>query len=169
MGPVRITTSTWWFYVKDDVTIDSRVTCHGTVNLILEDEAKLTVPKGITVQDGTTFNVYVRTTDESKVGTLIAGTEEGMWPEGEIPPSNAGIGGIQGEGSDDTPANAGNIVIRGGNVQAWGTSAGIGNGAGGNGGSVTIYSGTVTATGQAQAAGVGNGETVAPLRFTVAT
>lgn len=49
-----------WYVLKDDITISSRITVNGTVNLILCDGAALTASKGIVVAGTNTLNIYAQ-------------------------------------------------------------------------------------------------------------
>ena len=158
---VTAETTTWedgrWYVVKDNVTINSRVTVNGSANLILADGCSLST-NGITVEPGNTLTIY--------------GQSQGAGRLSSVATDNfcAGIGGGKVGGA------CGTVVIHGGVVMAQGgpyTAAGIGGaGAGaaydsrkpaGNGGDVTIYNGTVTAVGtyysmaDSSGAGIGGG------------
>lgn len=131
-----------WYAVRSNVTVSSRIEVTGTVNLILCDDATLTVPKGLHVPSGVTLNIYGQ----------ISGT--GVLSATNVDSSQAAIGGNSQETS------SGNVTIHGGNITATSTydAAGIGGGdVGGNGGNVTIHGGIVTATGKNNAAGIGGG------------
>ena len=139
--------STGTYVVNSNVTISSRITVNGTVNLILCDGAKLTASKGITVNEGNTLNIYGQA---GGTGTLTATGAQYC----------AAIGGY-GDFSMNTAETCGTVNIYGGTVNATGnTGVGIGGGSGrstgGNGGNVIVYGGIVTATGQ-YAAGIGGG------------
>ena len=122
-----------WYVVDDDVTISSRITVSGTVNLILCDGKTLTASAGITVSEGNTLNIYAQSGGS---GTLLSIVSDGA--------NDAGIGSV-----GNSNSSGGTINIHGGNVTAssgnW--SAGIGGGVNMNGGNVNIYGGTVNATG----------------------
>ena len=145
-----------WYVVKGEVAFTTTLTVNGSVNLILADDAKLTVTgmvfgttsyyPGIAVTNGTSLSIYGQS---AGTGTLdVTGRSRG-----------AGIGGSGNGGS------CGTINIYGGNITATGTQygAGIGGagtgstGTGGAGGTVTIYGGSVTATGGANSAAIGGG------------
>lgn len=97
-----------WYVVDGGVTIDSRVTVTGDVELILKDGANLTVNGGIDVSGtSNSFTVYAQSTDESKMGGLTATAADGT--------GNAGIGSSGGQ-------TAGAITIHGGRVTATGGS-----------------------------------------------
>ena len=158
---VTAETTTWedgtWYVVKDNVTINSRVTVNGSVNLILADGCSLST-NGITVEPGNTLTIYGQS---HSTGRLSSVATDNFY---------AGIGGGK------VGSSCGTVVIHGGVVMAQGgpsTAAGIGGaGAGasysstkpaGNGGDVTIYNGTVTAVGtyysmgNSSGAGIGGG------------
>lgn len=131
-----------WYYVKDTVVCDNRITINGTVHLILCDGADLTANKGITVAGSNTLNIYAQTNGTGKL-TATTNMMDDMF--------NAGIGGANG--------SCGTITINGGNVTATGANCGAGIGGGnGAGGTITINGGTVIATGRADSAGIGGGE-----------
>ena len=141
------TMSNGWYLVNSNVTVSSRITVNGTVNLILADGATLTASLGITVHSGNTLNIYGQT---SGTGALTA---TGVKLSGGGSES-AAIGGVGN-------ATIGSIIIHGGHITANGAewSAGIGGGVNGGGGSVAIYGGTVNATGHdgtAEAIGCGS-------------
>ncbi len=150
---VESSTTTWstgWYVVNSNVTISSRVTVSGEVNLILADGYTLTASQGITVDGSNSLTIYGQA---GGTGTLTATTKT----EG-----TAGIGGgFVGAG--------GTITINGGTVEATGGSnaAGIGGGASGAGGTITINGGTVTATGGSAAAGIGGGQNGAGGTITI--
>ena len=135
-----------WYAVQSDVTINSRITVSGMVNLILCDGTTLTASKGITVNSGNTLNIYGQT---SGTGTL-----------------NATGGQVNGSGTESAAigstnnSTVGNITIHGGRITAnsAGWTAGIGGGIRGGGGSITIYGGTINATGHGSTSeGIGHG------------
>ncbi len=140
-----------WYAVTEDVTISTRITVSGTVNLILCDSATLGATKGINVKSGNTLKIYAQS-NGSNQGVLMA--------SGDSP--KAGIGGGDGE-------SGGNITIHGGTVMAQGGGwlneedeegeggAGIGGGHNGAGGTITIHGGTVTANGGPFGSGIGGG------------
>ena len=129
-----------WYYVTGELS-RPELTVTGEVNLILCDDALLTVNGGIRVGPDDTLNIFCQ---RGGTGRLIANGFENC----------AGIGGGYG-------GTGGTMTINGGVVTATGGSfgAGIGGGRCGAGGSVTINGGTVTATGGWNAAGIGGGIT----------
>ena len=131
-----------WYAVTEGVTISSRITVSGTVNLILCDSTTLKATKGINVRSGNTLNIYAQSDGKSQ-GALQATTSD-----------HSGIG-------SDLRQNSGTITINGGMITAttsdWG--AGIGGGNKGSNGTVTINGGIVTATcNSGYGAGIGGGE-----------
>ena len=129
------TMNSGWYIVNSNVTISTRITVNGTVNLILADGYSLTASQGITVNSGNTLNIYGQS---GGTGTLNA--------TGAKLSSNDGT---EAAGIGSTGYSAvGNITIHGGRITATGAdwSAGIGGGVRGGGGSVTIYGGTTLAT-----------------------
>lgn len=95
---VDANTKTWgeagktnWYVVKDTVTINDQVTFKGDVNLILCDDAKLTVNAvdsgdiAIEVDSGSTLTVYAQSVGDSK-GQLIANSNNyiGIYGKGNI-------------------------------------------------------------------------------------
>ncbi len=131
-----------WYVAAADVTISSRVTVTGAVNLILADGVTLSIPKGINVTDANSLTIYGQSTGANMGSITISNVEK----------QNAGIGSGMLE-------SAGSITINGGNVTVIGGygCAGIGGGQGGSAGSITINGGSVTATGGQYAAGIGGG------------
>ena len=129
-----------WYVVNGEVSVASRITVTGTVNLILCDGAKLTANEGIALTSGKTLNIYGQS---NGTGELTARGGEKI----------AGIGGGNKE-------HAGNVTIHGGVVYATGgtNGAGIGGGNEGNGSNVTINGGKVYATGGTNGAGIGGGD-----------
>ena len=140
-------TTTWadgWYVVTNDVTIERRVTVSGTANLILCDDATLTINGGIGVSKDNTINIYAQA---AGTGVLIATANNAN--------KGAGIGGAGYPG----PAHGGTINIHGGKITATGyyNGSGIGSGDRGTFDGITIYGGTITATG-ANASGIGTGD-----------
>ncbi len=130
--------STGWYVVSQSVTISSRITVSGTVNLILEDGFTLTANVGIGVPRGSSLTIYGQ---EEQSGSIVATGNN----------DNAGIGGTNDDG--------GAITINGGVIKATGgdLGAGIGGGYKGTNGAITINGGTVTATGNRSSSGIGSG------------
>ena len=127
-----------WYVMSNSVTVSSRITVTGTVNLILCDGATLTASKGITVNSGNTINIYAQI---GGTGELNAGSDLNV----------ASIGG------GARYQSSGTVNIHGGKITATGGSnaSGIGGALDGGNGEVNIYSGNVTARGKNYAAGIG--------------
>ena len=127
-----------WYVMSNSVTVSSRITVTGTVNLILCDGATLTASKGITVNSGNTINIYAQI---GGTGELNAGSDTSVASIG---------GGYRG-------ASSGTVNIHGGKITATGgtNASGIGGALEGGNGEVNIYSGEVTARGKNYAAGIG--------------
>ena len=151
-----------WYIAKGDVTITDIVQLNGDVHLILEDGAKLNVPKGISLyRNPGRFTVYAQSTDEEKMGKLEVSSEgnnyaiddglfagEVTFNGGTVTASGGIIGNITINGGTVTASISGydasisgNVTINGGTVRASGESVGIF-------GNVTISGGTVTASGE---------------------
>ncbi len=157
--------SNGWYVVNGAVTIGSRITVSGTVNLILADGAQFTASQGIAVNSGNTFIIYAQSEDEATMGKLTAtgrGNEAGI---GGNKSNNSGaitinggvinaVGGSNASGLGGGSAGAGNVTINGGIVYSkpgYYTAAAIGNGTRPSGrtltSTVTITGGTVIASG----------------------
>ncbi len=130
-----------FYCVCGEIETGGRIVVNVTSSLILCDNAKLTLNKGIHVASGATLTIYAQSAGES-MGELEA--------KGEV--NDAGIGGANGD-------TGGTIIINGGKVTATGGdgAAGVGGGYNGAGGTIIINGGKVTATGGDGAAGVGGG------------
>ena len=142
---IEDTTAVWnggWYAVTENTSISSRIEVSGSVNLILCDDATLTIPKGIHVEEGNSLAVWAQSTGDRKGALTINSVEHG----------SAGIGG-------DVYKAAGTITINGGTVNVTSSwyGAGIGGGHYGAGGSITVNGGTITANGGNGAAGIGGG------------
>ena len=131
-------------YTSDaDLTFTQRVVISGTVRLYLYENTTLTFSKGITVLRGSSLTI-------EGSGTLIADARNVH--------SAAGIGGT-------VNAPFGDIMIKSGNVTAYGGNMGAGIGGGGmtitdnpaEGGNIGISGGTVEAYGGSRACGIGSG------------
>ncbi|MBR6469952.1 MAG: hypothetical protein IKS84_06205, partial [Lachnospiraceae bacterium] len=148
---IGTTTTAWgadssesWYVASGDVTIDpnTRVTVTGDVHLILTDGCKLTIKKGISVEDDNSLTIYGQ---ENCTGKLCVEPETTDY-------SNAGIGGKRGASTGSSGGNSGKITINGGQITvkvstkktALGGGAGNYGGNGGNG-NIIINGGTVTA------------------------
>ena len=114
------------------------ITCEGNATIILEGTNKV---KGFDMSRSGIEVPVNKTLTITGSGSLAATGNE----------SAAGIGGYM--------STCGNIVIKGGNITATGSSnyAGIGGGFWGTCGAITISGGTVTAKGGENAAGIGGG------------
>ena len=132
--------SAWWV-VLETTAIDERLVVEGNVNLILRDDTVLTLPKGVTVNEGSSLTIWQQ---EGGTGALtIAAADSG----------NAGIGSSSGNSSGVITINGGTITVSGGQ-----NAAGIGGNDGS--GTVVINNGEINATAADGGAGIG-GETVA--------
>ena len=151
-----------WYAVAENVTIFPRLTVSGNVNIILCDGAKMTNQSGIQVENGNQLSIWAQSGGTGSInayihgqyGNLVAGIGGdndcgtiriyGGNISGKGNGGGAGIGGGTRAGfnpSSQTSGHAGNILIAGGNVTAYGST---GNGSLALGG----YSqGTVTITG----------------------
>ena len=75
-----------WYVVRENVTVSS-LAVSGTVNLILCDDATLTVEGGFTVPEDATLNVYWQTKGTGKVtAKSISGTAKVSAPAGGMKP-----------------------------------------------------------------------------------
>ena len=138
----------WYVVPAGGITISTRITVTGTVNLILTDGNTLTASKGITVAGNNTLNIYAQSEGDTAGSLLIDGVDD----------YQAGIGG---DGKyPSTNYDAGTVTIHGGKITVTGGSscAGIGGSNTGNGGTVTIYGGTIEAAGKSGGAGIGGGK-----------
>ena len=131
-----------WYIVNGAVRFTEPIQVKGDVNLILAENAELTVDEGIDIQTGQSLTIW--STSDAHQGKLIAKGKLGTI-------STAGIG------SDGT----GTITINGGTIEATGrhSSAGIGGHEDAAGGTITINAGKITATGDG-GAGIGCGNVV---------
>ena len=134
-----------WYAVTRDVTVNSRINVTGDVNIILVDGVTLTAPKGISVTDDGSLTIWGQTEGTGKI--LI----------NSVDTYNAGIGGVYDTGEyKSIPCGA--ITINGGTIDVRG-----GQNAAGIGGSyqcddsavITINGGTVTAASGNGGAGIG--------------
>ena len=152
-----------WYVLNANVSISGRIQVEGSVNLILKDDCKLTVPQGIRVRKGTSLHIYA---GEKGTGSLyISGPEY----------TNSGIGGDGGNGRSNPDEQCGDITIDGGIIEARGGENGAGIGTGAilspacheNNGSVTINGGHVRAIGCESGAGIGGGDRNNSGRITI--
>ena len=174
-------TTTWQsgnvYYVRENVTINERVSVKGRVNLIIEEGAELHALRGIGVRNGNELSIEGH-------GKLYADGKKAMWSGigadntqdrndhgGDInintwPGSSVSVEARGGEygagiGASDLTGFEGNITIDGGYVLAVGgtNAAGIGAARWGNAreATITINGGTVIAMGNGGGAGIGAG------------
>ncbi len=160
-----------WYVVNSNVTINTRVTVTGDVNLILEDGCSLTVNGGINATDTNSLTIYGQSGGTGKLTATGGGFQAGIGgnsnQSGTITINGGTVTATGGDGGagigGGKEAEGGTITINGGTVNATGSTdaAGIGGGGGGNGGNITINGGTVTATGSTTpysgSAGIGGG------------
>ncbi len=169
--------STGWYVASDSVAITDRVTVTGNVNLILCDNAILTVSKGITVEGNNSLTIWGQAGDSGKLFAGTSGTDAsctGTYAGIGSASKRAGVitingGIIKARGGNDRGAGIGGnqshscteITINGGTVTAIGAkfAAGIGNGPDNDNsdGKITINGGTIIATGGENGAGIGGG------------
>lgn len=171
--------TTWsngWYVVQNDVDITGNITVTGDVNLILENNCKLTVDGSIAVNKGNSFTVYSQSIDTNIMGELDVTTQNASHYAaiGGGSGNDAGTVNIYGGNVDATSkgpgaaiggawkqsGDAGTVNIYGGNVTATtgGAGAAIGGGYQGNGGIVTISGGTVSATNSGHGAAIGGSQ-----------
>ena len=151
--------TTTWYVVNQNVTINSRISTSGTVNLILCDGCTLNAKKGVTVANGTTLNIYEGWTGTRAQAPVVGAlTTDNLYDDihNNVDYFSAGIGGY----NDKWHCDCGTINIHGGTVTAIGGNRAAGIGAGvyvddddttdfrkGTAGTITIYGGTVTGKG----------------------
>ena len=184
INPITLTESTtawgdgnWYVVPAASVTISSRITVTGTANLILTDGSTLTAPKGITVEDSNSLNIYAQSEGTGSLSIADADSRYaaigGVIDSGSSRKNSGSINIYGGNltvtgGGNSAAIGAGNkatytsITIYGGTINATsGNNAGAAIGAGNSnkieGGTITIYGGTVNATGIGAAAGIGGG------------
>ena len=156
---IRSTDTAWsgWVVASQNMTLDSRVTVSGTVNLILMDGKTLTISGGIGVGKDTTLNIYAQSGNSGK---LIAGSR-----------SNSFYAGIGAGAGTMTTAHYGNITINGGVIEAEGGSwsAGIGGSYKNDDSGVIVIRGNanVTAYGTENAAAIGGGHSGSGGKITI--
>jgi hypothetical protein len=128
-----------WYVLTGDTSITPRITCSGTVNLVLCDGATLSM-RNIYVPTGASLTIYAQ---QENTGAII----NNMDAETSYKPTinYAGIGG-HGSSSENS---CGDINIYGGNITVTGGagSAGIGGGSYGAPKTINISRATVNATG----------------------
>ena len=135
-----------WYAITSDVVLEEPLVIVGNnVNLIIADDATLTVVEGerdkagIRVATGCALTIYGQSNGTGAI-TATGGSYA------------AGIGGNHGEACGAVTINGGNVTVTGGL-----NAAGIGGGLNGNGGAVTINGGTVVAKGKWTEPGIGGG------------
>lgn len=191
---VESDTTNWtagWYVVKDNVTIDNRITVTGDVYLILENRCNLQAPKGIEVNsEGASLTIYAQSLHADTMGALtatgVANGDSGIGGDidsfqgaitingGKVNATgengSAGIGGISQIG-DENSSSTGTVTINGGIVTATGGQYAPGIGIGGKNGSniiITINGGTITATGgPSGGAGIGSRENSQDCNFDI--
>ncbi|NLF31954.1 MAG: hypothetical protein GX591_13830, partial [Planctomycetes bacterium] len=145
----RVTWTTGWYLVTNEVTLADGADCDGAVKLILADGGHLianaaNVDSGIGVGADSSLTIFAQ---PGGTGELEA-TGAGDMFSGS---GGAGIGGGSGEAGS-------NITINGGRVTATGGfGAGIGGGSGGAGSDIAINGGSVTAMSVNLGDGIGSG------------
>ena len=178
--PVKSGETTWregWYVVRENVTVDSRITVSGDVHLILMDGCTLTVNGGIDVSEDNALTIYGQTAGTGRLEAFGSSMCGGIGSRQSRPCGTITINGgtIYAKGGQDGAGigggsfgDGGVITINGGNVTAEGGhdpsgyymtgGAGIGGGRESrSGGTITINGGTVTATGCLDSAGIGGG------------
>ena len=147
-----VTWESGWYVVDGNVEINGQVSFSGAIHLILCDNSKLTVTKGIYNGENGYLTIYAQSTGDKKGELDVTGSYGGVMSSicvnndltingGTVRATNSNYG-IQ--------SAFGNIVINGGNVTAMGReSYGVTSNY-----NVTISGGTLTAT--AKHAGIGS-------------
>ena len=174
---------TTWYMVNGNVTINSRVTVKGHVNLILADDCILTLNGGIMVYDDTPANISLTIYGQSEPALNGEGTLDGesnrtgklIADASYYGESYTGIGPAAGTIASQLTINGGVITAKGSSKNAEKGGSGIGctttinggyveaTGGGKCGGGITvpyylniiINGGTVIATGGTGSAGIG--------------
>ena len=152
---VTDSTTTWsagWYVVNGDVTINSKVQFSGDVNLILCDNATLTInggnDEGIKSEPNKAgvLTVYAQSTGNSMGGLRVASTDNYGIMVG-ISGTNGGLtingGNVSADGKNNGILVYGNLTINGGSV----TAASNTNAIAVFSGNMTVNGGTVNATG----------------------
>jgi hypothetical protein len=188
--------NSYWFVADGTGSTSHGLTCYDntTVNLILCDNAQITLTEGLFVKSGSTLNIYCQSYGDN-MGKLITqnphdyfsgigarGGDDGAGNAGTINIHGGDItarggkwgAGIGGGYEYEQTFNCGTITIYGGKISATGGGdsydnggAGIGCGYRGQGGSITIYGGEITATGGSNGAGIGGGRASAQTTITI--
>lgn len=178
-------TSGWW-YVADDVALDTRLRISGNVNLIVSDGITFRPSKGISVEYDSTSNnsltIYAQSqgeemgriviNDVSDADAGIGGTNRGIGGRVRIDGGNIEVSGGESSAAIGSAAsqddvnwdeiikqNKSDIEINGGNIKAIANyyGAAIGGGLYTTGGTITINGGTIYAAGGYNSAGIGGG------------
>ena len=163
---------TTWYVAQGNITMNgTTLSVRGNVNIILCDDADVTIKDGIEVKNGNSLTIYGQ---KKGTGKLYAKNNDKDAGIGCGP--NSGIGEITihggvieahggkygaGIGSGDGRQMNSRIIIYGGDIKAYGGAygAGIGSGdeTGGTDGDIVIYGGKVYAKGGTDGAGIGGG------------
>ncbi|MGP1570499.1 MAG: hypothetical protein ACTTH0_06220, partial [Eubacteriales bacterium] len=164
-----------WYVVKGEVTL-LYIYARGKLNIVLCDNAKLTVENGMVMtSNGSSINIYAQS-DGSDMGEMIATGQESRRPAigtgkdgnvtGTTCTTNIHGGKITATGAKSTAGIGGNsssrvgiINIYGGEIKAQGgeRAAAIGGGFEAASDGINIYGGKITATGGEDAAAIGGG------------
>ena len=130
-----------YYVVKGNASYQTLNIVAPNAHLILTDGSTLTLTGGVKLELGKSLYIYGQSNDSGRL--IVTNSYSG----------GAGIGG-------GNEADAGSLVVHGGNITATGNdcAAGIGGGDSGSCGFVTIFGGTVTANGGVKAAGIGGGQ-----------
>ena len=183
--------NSYWFVVDGTGSTANGLTCYDntTVNLILCNNAQITLTEGLFVKSGSTLNIYCQSYGDN-MGKLITqnpheyfsgigarGGDDGAGNAGTINIHGGDItarggtnaAGIGGGYKYEQTYSCGTITIYGGKISATGGTdgAGIGCGCRGQGGSITIYGGDITATGGKEGAGIGGASYSANTTITI--
>ena len=151
--------TTWndgWYVVDDDVTIDSRVTVNGDVNLILTDGQTLTCSQGINVPHSSSLTIYAQAegsgalTAVTSSNAAIGSNDWGTWGDiticgGHITATSEGQAGIGGGYHSDAH---GNVSIYGGVIETSGIHGGTPHYGASDMGNILIQGATVTSNRQ---------------------
>ncbi len=140
-----LTLTDGWYVLDEDKTYNSCLNITGDVHLILTNEKTLSAHDGIYIKKDSTLTVYQGAESGGKI----------LADPGDHDNGGPGIGGIQG-------SVGGNLVVKGGTIEAHGGSnaAGIGGGNNESSGfqSISIYGGTINSYGGSYGAGIGTGD-----------
>ena len=90
-----------WYAAAGNVLNDQRIEVTGDVNLILCDDAELSLPNGLHVPGGASLTVWTQSAGSGKLTV-------------QSPSMAAGIGGDNGESGGQFTVNGGNITVNGG-------------------------------------------------------